>query len=112
MSVLSQYPALVDTGADVSGISRRIAHREALVAKAKAHLQTPAGPALVNVYQGDIGFVLPDADDAQAFIGLFDTGLHEADTVTGSYDVLLGRDLLDHLLLTFDGRAGRFTVST
>lgn len=111
-SVLSLYPALIDTGADVSGISQRIAHREGLVASSKAHLQTPAGPSLVNVYQGDIGFVLQEADGAPAFVGLYDTGLHEAQTMPGSYDVLIGRDLLNHVLLTFDGRAGRFTIST
>ncbi len=103
-------PALVDTGASSTCISRAVAEALGLQAISMTEMLTAGGAVATNVYSVHIGLVGPTATspdgtvstDLQMLAGL---QTPEFDPGSASYRVLLGRDVLRRgvLNMAFDG---------
>ena len=103
-------PALVDTGASSSCISRAVADVLGLQAISMTEMLTAGGVVATNVYEVHIGLVgatatSPDgtvSTDLQMLAGL---QTPEFDPGSAHYQVLLGRDVLRRgvLNMSFDG---------
>lgn len=103
-------PALVDTGASATCISRSVAEALGLQAISMTEMLTAGGAVATNVYSVHVGLVgatatSPDgtvSTDLQMLAGL---QTPEFDPGSASYQVLLGRDVLRRgvLNMSFDG---------
>lgn len=104
-------PALVDTGASGTLITKAVAQQLNLEPSGKTNLQTASGLVSVNVYEVKLGFLLPmnmDNDgNVQGQVQVMDKTIRspEFDAGVSAYQVLVGRDILSQgvLTLSFDG---------
>lgn len=97
--------ALVDTGATISGLDNRVAGRLGLVQTGSVTLAGIGGTTEQPVYSAAVGFpalAAPGLDPAR----LAGTSLGSAD-----FEMLLGRDILRHLVMTYDGPREMFTLT-
>ncbi len=96
---------LIDTGASVVCIDRRLALRLGLQAVNQAEVQIPGGLTVQStVYAGSL--IVPTLGFAQV-MPLYSTNMMQV-----HHDVLLGRAFLRHFIVTFDGPEGLFHFSS
>ena len=96
--------ALIDTGASGTAISTKVVQQLNLIARGVTTISTPSSEAHpTNVY--DIDLHLPNnvmIPNIQAI---------EATLTTQNIDCLIGRDVLQHSVLIYNGYAKTFTLS-
>ena len=100
-----QHAALVDTGAVESCIDERLAERLGLPAIDRRTIAGVSGPMDATFYAAQISF--PDL--GSTLHGVF-SGVRLAEGGQ-PHLALLGRDLLRHFAMAYDGRTGRVTLS-
>lgn len=103
------YKALIDTGAAITCISRRVAQETGLRVVGKRHMISASRKELANLYRADV--YIPIGDHGREPHGLI-CEWAEVMEVMGdtNYQALLGRDVLDSVFLTVDGPNKCFTL--
>lgn len=100
-----RYPTLIDTGASETCIDAELAIALALPAVDRQLTSTPSGQTHILRYLARVEF--PDLNVGK--IGRF-PGVHLS--AGGQYHrLLIGRDVLQHLKLVYDGEAGVGTLT-
>ncbi|MDE2914260.1 MAG: retropepsin-like aspartic protease [Paracoccaceae bacterium] len=108
--VLHMSPALVDTGASKTCISKSIAEELGLLPTGKIDMQTAGGIIAANVYEVQIAFVFANAPDSKFPASgegqvVARTQVSEFDPGKNPYRAPIGRDILrlGVLSMSFDG---------
>lgn len=104
------YTALIDTGASYTCISGKIVKELKIPPIGKQLIHGVHGPGATNQYQFQIGLAFPQSQDAGGIIraNLATFLVNGVEFVpSGSFDVLLGRDILCNgsFTMSFDGHA-------
>lgn len=101
---MHRYNALIDTGASMTGISKKLADAVGLRARGKLRMVSPHGTKDSNKYYADVFIPV---------VNLWNMDLEIIEVHGGflAFDALLGRDILRKGLLTVDGPKGGFTFS-
>jgi len=107
---LSNYVALIDTGASCTAISAKVIADLGLQPVSKQPVAGVHGPQSTNLYQFQVALVFPQS---QLPSGLVQAGLTSFPVIgtefmsPGTFDVLLGRDVLcrGNFTMSFDGHA-------
>jgi hypothetical protein len=105
--------ALIDTGASCTGVDPSVLAALQLTPTGSTPVNTPStgtNPHVVDEY--DVGFVIPPAKAGQIpfvlkTIGVVSVQLLQAQGI----HVLIGRDVLEHCILIYNGQAGTFSIS-
>lgn len=100
-----QFLAMIDTGASISAISELAAAQTGLVQTGTVQLGGIGGTGIKAVYGASIGFgdpTIPALDPVQ---------IAAVQLPTNAFDVLIGRDILKNLVLTYDGPRGSFALA-
>jgi len=95
--------ALFDTGAYSTAISKKVANFLKLIPRGTVNVYTSQSNKIVNEYDIALEF------DSHLYLNslrVFGTGLHEH-----SIDCLIGRDVLQFCVFTYDGPNKRFKLS-
>lgn len=96
--------ALIDTGASGTAISTKVVQELKLVARGVTTISTPSSDSHpTNVY--DVDLFLPNK------VGVNNVLAIEATLTTQNIDCLIGRDVLQHGVLIYNGYTGSFTLS-
>jgi hypothetical protein len=95
--------ALIDTGASISGLKPSIAQATGLIQTSSVGISGVIGAETRPVYIAAIH--LPEYNISFDTVDVAGVDLPQQDV-----DVLLGRDLLKHLVFTFQGKFGTFTL--
>jgi hypothetical protein len=101
---------LIDTGTDVTCVTSSIVQLLGL-SPVQTHVShTVAGPIKVNLYEVSLG--LPRMGNLPAsLLVLEQLTVMELTQPPANLDVLLGLDVLAHLLIVLDGPRGEFTLA-
>lgn len=100
--------ALIDTGATGTCIDARVISQLGITPKGTVMVHTPStGGIPVEIEQYDVAFGLFDPKNQSKII----TTLPVMASHFDGFEALIGRDILDQLLLIYDGIAGQFTVA-
>lgn len=101
-------PALIDTGASTTAIDPYIVQALELISVARSTIHTPSGVSAeeYELYRVQLKFAEPEIPDFAA--GLRVVGCSRLSA--NGYLMLLGRDVLDRGVFTYDGPAGTFTL--
>ncbi len=100
---------LVDTGASSTCIDAKVMKQLGIAATGSVPIHTPSTgtvPQSCDLY--DVGIVILDPIHSHSIPIV---PVIESDFSTQGIDGLLGRDILSKMLLIYDGKAGRFTLS-
>lgn len=97
--------ALIDTGATSTCISETIIEDLGLISHNVTKVKTPTGIEEREIY--DVSLMLPQDQD-----GLFDLTCPCVDFHDDPYSVLLGRDVLEHCTVIYNGWDKTFHVHT
>jgi hypothetical protein len=100
--------ALVDTGATMSMVDDQAVESLGVGPVGTATLQTAGGPLQSALYPVRVVIGLPPK---QIALDLTFTGITSGPLQKSGLLCLLGRDLLQHVLLVYDGANGRFTMA-
>lgn len=95
---------LIDTGASNSCIDINIATELNLISRDYVPVLTPSG--LSNHYTYDVGIMLPE----QFGYKMYFVEVTGAELARQPYDVLIGRDLLEHCTFIFNGWDNSFQL--
>lgn len=108
------FQALVDTGADVSCITPAVANELRMEAHEIDAVRAPGAPDgfLCFLYRVDVSLLFANPDGPHPTRILISEALlvyemHLPDTF---HQAILGRDLLEHLALRYDGPVGTFSL--
>lgn len=100
------YEALVDTGAELSGIDNDLAARLGLPIVGRLQMAGVHGIAEVNMYIGQIFIPFLHATFYSKFAG---AALRSS---SQGHDALIGRDFLKNGTMIYEGRTGVVTIET
>jgi hypothetical protein len=103
-TVMEEVQALVDTGASITAVNMSVAERLGLVATGSLELGGVTGSATRPIY--GVRLVMPEPGytfDPIQVVG--------ADLNTPDFEVLIGRNLLCSMLMTYDGTRGQFALT-
>ncbi|MXY90256.1 MAG: hypothetical protein F4Y89_06915 [Gammaproteobacteria bacterium] len=106
---LSFYPALVDTGASMTCISRAVADDLGLSPIGKIPMQTAGGKKAANIYNVQLAFIIAsrvESDGSQSGeVQVTPISVVEFDPGDNPFQALIGREFLSRgvLNLSFDG---------
>ena len=95
--------ALIDTGAQTTAVSRKVADKLKLVPRGKAKVYTSQSNKIVNEYDICLEF------DSDVYINTL--RVLGADLENHNIDCLIGRDVLQWGVFTYDGPKKEFTFS-
>jgi hypothetical protein len=103
---------LLDTGADGCVVKHEFADRAGLkLINANAPLRGVGVDTTGKAYMGRVGFGVPSRVVSGAQHQMFvDTQISSGNLQSPLFDGLIGRDVLRHFLLTYDGKTGRVTM--
>lgn len=102
--------ALIDTGTDITGIAAAVLSRLQLGSVQQYTTQTLSGPVSIQLFE--VSLTIPRTGQLPGLSPVLDQLIVMAlPTPLPNIDALVGLDVLDHLLLIFDGPRGEFTVS-
>lgn len=106
------YIALVDTGADVTCISRQIADDVGLVLRGKIDMASALTVEPANYYLADIALPFGDPGSGAAIQTLISKSIEVLEFQSNStdYQVLLGRDIISKGLFIMSSYDKRFTI--
>jgi hypothetical protein len=96
---------LVDTGASGSAVDRTIIDELALIPTGAISIATPSHESH-EVLTYDIDLIIEENNFHIQDIQVFATGLHNQ-----GIQGLIGRDVLQHMLLIYNGYSGNFTLA-
>lgn len=107
-----QVQALIDTGASCCCVDPSVLTQLNLTPTGSATVNTPTTgntPALADQY--DVSLMIPSAQDSPALVH-HALAVVQADLLqVQGFHVLVGRDVLQGCLLTYDGKTGLFTLA-
>lgn len=103
------YKALVDTGADHTCISRKIAHEVGLRVTGKIGMASASRDEEVNLYIADVYVPVVSSGEPGAGLVCNSAQLMEVRD-DHRYQALLGRDVLELVVFTLDGPNKCFTL--
>ncbi len=112
----NMFKALLDTGAQVTMISKRAAKQIGLRPIGKVSVQGVSGTNYHNNYLFQVAFVIPtgaqNAGEIELSVHIFYKPVEGAElSITGDqFDVLLGMDILSNCSLAIEG-SGTFSLS-
>lgn len=98
-----EIAALVDTGASITAINVATAQRLGLVPTGSIQIAGATGVATKPVFAAKIRFTDPDITYGAMRVG-------GADLHAPNFEILIGRDVLCHIHLAYDGRKGQFSL--
>lgn len=101
-------PGLIDTGAGLSVIDSVLVHRLALEQRGSTAIHTPStGTNYEERPQYDVAMVVGEGQPKPLHLNLLviATGL-----ASEGFSVLVGRDVLEHCVLTFEGPTARYKL--
>lgn len=101
---------LVDTGADITCISPKVASDLKLRSLGKKPVQVPTGPGTCNTYMIDLGVPFGDPFKGAETLVMDNLLVMEFLGANPNYDGLLGRDILGRGFLTMAPFDRRFTI--
>jgi hypothetical protein len=102
--ILEEVQALVDTGASITAINMATAERLGLIATGSIQLGGVTGVATKPIF--GVRLVMPEPGFT------FDpVQIAGADLGTPDFEVLIGRNLLCSMLMTYDGTRGQFALT-
>ncbi len=106
-----ELSALLDTGADVTLISEK--KREELEKSRKSLLQTRRSVKFWGKFRPaytSLAFILPGGHECRSHIGFVEVADEESRAVLDVSEMLLGQDVLNQFIITFDGPNGTVTI--
>lgn len=105
--------ALVDTGASTTCIDPSILKALSLTPTGNVKMVTPStGKTPVDIDQYDVGIVIPAAIANQIPFALQTIPVACTELVSSQgFHALIGRDILSHCLLNYNGSMGMFTLA-
>lgn len=101
--------ALLDTGASISALDPIIAHQLALQDRGTTYIHTPSTGRAVAPCKMFDAMVTLDASGPRPLS--LTTSVIEAEFASQGFLALIGRDILNRCILTFDGPRGSFSLS-
>ncbi len=104
---------LIDTGASHSSVDPSVLSALRLSAAGLAQMHTAStGVTSSRVEAFDISLLIPAANTNQEAFVLPNLRVHAVElTATQNFDALIGRDVLQHCVLTYNGAMGWFTLA-
>jgi hypothetical protein len=101
---------ILDTGSTITTLNHRVIQQLGLPLLARRSTQTVAGPILVNLYEAS--FSIPPMGRLTAPLLVLDyLVVMESAHPLSNIDVLIGRDVIVHLLSILNGPQGEFTLA-
>jgi hypothetical protein len=101
--------ALIDTAADLTGVSSRALQRLGLSPLQSVQTNTAAGPLLVGLFEISLSVMNPALTAAHLMAS--DLLVTELPHAPPTFDVLIGLNLLRSHILHIDGPGGLFTLT-
>lgn len=101
---MEEIQALVDTGASITAINQSAAERLGLIATGSIQVGGVTGTATMPVYGAKI--VMPEPGYTFDPVQIAGANLNAPD-----FDVLIGRNLLCSMLMSYDGMRGQFALT-
>jgi predicted aspartyl protease len=99
---------LIDTGASGTCVDERILKKLGLTPSGSVSIHTPSTKGVaVDVDQYDVSIVLFDQHEQNLSFGTIPV----IESTFDDCEILIGRDILQQVLLIYDGIAGQFTVA-
>jgi hypothetical protein len=110
---LIQIRALIDTGASSTCVDTTVLKGLQLTPTGSSPMVTPStGNKPVDVDQYDIGILVPPAKPNQTPLMFGTVAVCSIDLIQSQgFHALIGRDILSHCLLSFNGASGLFTLA-
>lgn len=104
--------ALVDTGASGTCVDPSVLDQLSLSPTGQVQVNTPStGAQPVVAYQYDVSLLIKTTETQQPLYRPAMPVLSSELIVRQGFHVLIGRDVLQHCLLTYDGRNGLFSLA-
>jgi len=94
-SGFTSYRGLLDTGATMSSLTRRVVHERSLIRRGKVDIDSVSGPHRHGLYLVSVGFVTGGEHTARGYFMLEDPidMIDVADNA--SFDIIVGMDVLE-----------------
>jgi len=102
--------ALIDPGATVSAVHDRVMQELEIPVLDQTGTNTPHGPGLSNIYNASLSFAEMGMLDVP-LEGVLGCYLGEPEIGEPEIIMLLGRDLLRHFVMSYDGPNARMTIT-
>jgi hypothetical protein len=104
-------PGIIDTGSNITCVSVQALGRLGTPWLGSSVTQTPAGPHQVDLYEASLSIPLPGGAPTPFLFVLDQLVVMELQHTGSVVEVLLGRDVLAHLLCFLHGPRGEFTLT-
>jgi len=109
---LVQIQAMIDTGASCTCIDPSVLKQLSLTPTGSSPLNTPSTghqPATADQY--DVSIIIPGATIASPHLTYNTIAVLETVLLPMGFHALIGRDILQGCLLTYNGQSGLFTIA-
>lgn len=104
--------ALIDTGAEVTCIDRSISNQLGFLPKQYGSTNVPGLGGIAFSVFVEVEFQIPHPTaPISQFFTIEDLEAVELDIQSLGYDAILGRDVLSHCVLIYDGVVGSYSLS-